>query len=66
MATDQEVLDSVTQLKTDLEAKAAEANTEFQKLETELAAGNPVALDNLKSIIDGIDTSVKGAVVPTT
>ena len=63
MATDADVLASVEVLKTDLTAKVAEAVAELAKLEGEIT--NPAALDNIKSIVDGLDTSVKAAVVPT-
>ena len=52
-------------LKTDLEAKAAEAKAEFAKLEAEVAAGQPANLEPLATIIEGIDAKVKAAVVPT-
>lgn len=65
-----EVTASLEVLKTDLEAKAAEAKAEFVKLEEELAAatagGEPPNLTPLKEAIDGIDASVKSAVVPST
>ena len=63
MATDADVLASVEVLKTDLTAKVAEAVAELAKLEGEIT--NPAALDNIKSIVDGLDASVKAAVVPT-
>ncbi len=62
-----EVTAALENLKADLEAKAAEATAEFQKLQEELeAAGHEVNLTPLKESIEGIDASVKAAVVPST
>lgn len=65
MATDQEVLDSVATLKTDLESVATAAQAEFAKLEAEVAAGNPASLDGIKAVVDSLDQTVKAVVVPT-
>ncbi len=66
MASLEEVTQSFETLKADLEAKAAEAKAEFEKLEAEIAEKAPeVDLGPLKEAIDGLDTSVKGAEVPT-
>ena len=65
MATVEEVTAAVEQLKADLESKAAEAKAEFEKLEAEVAAGQPADLGPLKELVEGIDTAVKGAQVPT-
>ncbi len=65
-----EVTGALETLKTDLEAKAAEAQAEFAKLEEELAAaiaaGEAPNLTPLKEAIDSMDESVKAAVIPTT
>ncbi len=63
-----EVTAALENLKADLEAKAAEAQAEFEKLEQELeaAAGETPNLTPLKEAIDGIDASVKAAVIPST
>ncbi len=67
MTTVEEVTQSFETLKADLEAKAAEATAEFAKLEAELAeVGTEANLEPLKSAIDGLDSAVKAAVVPTT
>jgi len=68
MATVEELTTSFSTLKTDLEAKLAEAQAEFTKLEEEVAKGGgvePAALDPLKASIDSLDAAVKGTVVPT-
>ncbi len=66
MATLEELTTSFETLKTDIEAKAAEAKAEFAKLEEELAAaGTPVELAPLKESIDSLDAAVKGAEVPS-
>ncbi len=59
----EEVTTALETLKADLEAKAAEAKAEFEKLEGEI--GHEANLAPLKEAIDGLDTAVKGAEVPT-
>lgn len=59
----QEVTAALEKLKSDLEAKAAEAKAEFEKLEGEIQ--NPAQLEGLKQSIEGIDETVKAAAVPT-
>ncbi len=62
----EEVTQALETLKTDLEAKAAEAKAEFEKLETEVKEGHTEPeLTPLKEAIDSLDASVKGAEVPT-
>jgi hypothetical protein len=63
MATDAEVLAAAQQLKTDLETAVAAIQAEFVKLEGELP--NAAVLDEAKALVDGLDTTVKGVVVPT-
>ena len=64
--TVEELTTAFNTLKSDLEAKAAEAKAEFEKLESELtAAGSPAELAPLKASIETLDTAVKAAVVPT-
>lgn len=63
MATDAEVLAAAEQLKTDLEAAVTAIQAEFVKLEGELP--NAAVLDEAKALVDGLDTTVKGVVVPT-
>jgi hypothetical protein len=63
--TVEEVQAALAALKADLEAKAAEAKAEFEKLEKEVAEGKPTDLTGLKESVEGIDAAVKGAVVPT-
>ena len=63
MATDAEVLAAAEQLKTDLEAAVTAIQAEFVKLEGELP--NAAVLDEAKALVEGLDTTVKGVVVPT-
>jgi hypothetical protein len=63
MATDAEVLASVGTLKGDLETFLTAVAAEFVKLEGELP--NAAVLDEAKALVDGLDTTVKGVVVPT-
>ncbi len=66
MATLEELTTSFETLKTDIEAKAAEAKAEFEKLEQEVKEGHTEPeLTPLKESIDSLDAAVKGAAVPT-
>ncbi len=61
-----EVQEALATLKADLEAKAAEAQAEFAKLEEEVAAGSTEPdLTPLKETIDSLDAAVKASEVPT-
>ena len=68
MTTVTEVREALAALTTDLEADAAAALAEFQKLEAEVAAGNTTPeLEPLKTAIEALDSKVKAAAseVPT-
>ena len=67
MASVEDLMNSLAQLKADLEGLVTAAQAEFNKLEQEVqAGGTPVNLDGVKEAIDNLDTAAKGVVVPTT
>jgi hypothetical protein len=65
MATEESIAAQLTQLKSDLEAVAASAKAEFEKLEKEVSEGKPANLEPLATIVSDLDTQVKAVVVPT-
>lgn len=71
MTTVEEVQTAINTLTADLEADAAAAKAEFEKLEKEVTEGKPVTQENLeplKTAIEALDARVKTAegTIPTT